>query len=491
MPRFAALVIGAALLAEQAPAPTPRSIVVISDLHMGPGRDDSGNWHPYEDFRWRDEFISFLDALKAQGGDVDLVINGDLFELLQSPLVACAHPDPQIGCSISDVLQRLSFAVKSHAMELAALGSFAAAGDNRIHVVPGDHDAALLLSEAWPRVEAAIGAPAGRVSFVASGRWISSDGRVHVEHGHQLPLSADRFLRWPRVTVMDGRRTHMERPWGEQVILPFYDRSEAKYPIVDNIAEEGVGAKFVAAGATAPPIDDVAGMLRFFLTKTTWQQFRMDLDDGDVEAPMWDLPRIRGDLGAFLAASLPGDDPFAPIAKQAAPGSLAAAASPLTDQEIVAICDYRAAIRRARRRMERVLTQLSGVGSPMPECPRVADTVGSAFEYYWRSRDEQIARYIPRAKELDVIVLGHTHLLDRPFRPLGEEGPAVVTSGAWQRTVLPNDLKAIDAPLESLPPCYSFVQIAAGGGTRTAQPGAPTTRTLRRGATLSIPTVRF
>jgi hypothetical protein len=119
--------------------------------------------------------------------------------------------------------------------------------------------------------------------------------------------------------------------------------------------------------------------------------------------------------------------------------------------------------------MERVLTQLSGVGAPMPECPRLPDTVGSAFEYYWRSRDQQIVQHVPRAKDLDVIVLGHTHLLDRPFRPLGDEGVAVVTSGAWQRTIHPNDLKALDAPLESLPPCYSFIQIPAGAGRRTAQ----------------------
>jgi hypothetical protein len=210
-------------------------------------------------------------------------------------------------------------------------------------------------------------------------------------------------------------------------------------------------------------------MLRLLLTKTTWQQFRMDLDDGEVQPPEWDLARIRADPGGFLAASLPSDDPFAPLVKQAAPAGLAAAASQLTDPDIVAICDYRAAIRRARRRMERVLTQLSGVGAPVAECPRTPDTVGSAFEYYWRSRDRQIVQHIPAAKELDVIVLGHTHLRDRPYRPLGEDGVTVINSGAWQRTIHPNDLTTIDAPLESLPACYSFVQIPGGAGRRTAQ----------------------
>ena len=466
MLRLAAIVICAAVLAEQAPAPAARSIIVIGDLHMGPGRDASGSWHPYEDFRWRDEFIAFLNALNAQGGDIDLVINGDLFELLQSPTVPCGNP----GCTVPQAMQRLETAAQAHAGELLAIGRFAAARGNRVHIVPGDHDAAMLIPGVWQRVQQAIAAPAGRVSLVASGRWLSPDGRVHVEHGHQLPLSADRFSKWPAVTLGAGGRTHIERPWGEQVILPFYDRTEAKHPIVDNVAEEGAGAKFAAVAAPPDAAIDAAAMVRFFLTKTTWQQFRMDLDDGDVQAPEWDLPRIRGDLGAFLAASLPSDDPFAPFVKTAAPASLARAASPLTDQQIVAICDYRAAIRRARRRMERVLTQLSGVGAPMAECPRTADTVGSAFEYYWRSRDEQIATHIPDAKQRDVIVLGHTHLLDRPYYPLGEGGPAVVTGGAWQRTIVPNDLKAIDAPLESLAACYSFVQIPASSGRRTAQP---------------------
>jgi hypothetical protein len=292
---------------------------------------------------------------------------------------------------------------------------------------------------------------------------------VHVEHGHQLPLSADRFSTWPNPLISRGGAMHLERPWGEQAVLPFYDRTEPRYPIVDNIAEEGVGAKFVAAASGVDQPHAAAPLLRLLLTKTTWQQFRMDLDDGEVQAPQWDLSRIRADAGAFMAASLPGDDPFAKVVTTIAPDILSAAGSQLSDQQIVAICDYRAAIRRARRRMERVLTQLSGVGAPMTECPRTADTVGSAFEYYWRSRDQQVRDHIGKPQGLDVIVFGHTHLLDRPYRPFGESGPVVVTSGAWQRTIHPNDLKQIDAPLESLPACYSFMQIPPGGGTRTTE----------------------
>jgi UDP-2,3-diacylglucosamine pyrophosphatase LpxH len=461
MLRVAVLLISAALLSGQPAAPA-RTIVVIGDLHIGPGRDAAGNWHPYEDFRWRDEFIAFLGAVNAQRGDVDLVINGDLFELLQSTAVEC---DPA-GCTPAEALQRLEIVIKAHGDELAAIGTFAAAKSNRVHIVPGDHDAALLLPELWRRAATAIGAP-DRVTLATTGTWLSADGRVHIEHGHQLPNSAARFSNWPSLlTDIDGR-TRIEQPWGERAVVGFYNRTEVKFPIVDNVAEEGAGAKFVAAAIDPDDVEYPAALLRFFLTKTTWQQFRMDLDDGEVQAPEWDVSRIRADPGAFMAASLPSDDPFTKVVKTIAPDILSRSGSLLSDREIVAICDYRAAIRRARRRMERVLTQLSGVGAPMTECPRTPETVGSAFEYYWRSRDQQIVQHIPRASGLDLIVLGHTHLLDRPFRPLGENGPAVVTSGAWQRTIHPIDLGSLSAALESLPACYSFVEIPAGG-RRTA-----------------------
>jgi len=462
------VLIAGMILAGQATPPS-RPIVVIGDLHLGPGRDAGGSWHAVEDFRWRDEFIQFLDAINTQGGgNTDLVINGDLFELLQSPSISCRHAEPGLGCTAAQALQRLDTVITAHAEELAAIGKFAAAGANRVHVVPGDHDAALLIPDVWQRAVRAFAAPADRVTLAASGSWRSPDARVHVEHGHQLPLSADRFSRWPNPLISAGGRTHLERPWGEQAVVPFYDRTEARYPIGDNIAEEGAGAKFVAAAAGAEAAE-VAPLLRLLLTKTTWQQFRMDLDDGEVQAPAWDLARIRGDLAAFVSGSLPSDDPFTGLVKKMTPESAAAVGATLSDSQIVATCDYRAAIRRARRRMERVLTQLAGVGPPIAECPRLPDTVGPAFEYYWRSRDQQVAQHIPSRPGLDVIVFGHTHLLDRPFRPFGDEGPVVATSGAWQRTVHPLDLKQTDAPLESLAPCYSLVRIPPVAGTRTTE----------------------
>jgi hypothetical protein len=392
--------------------------------------------------------------------------------------------------------------IAAHGDELQAIGAFARSGANRVHVVPGDHDAALFFPSVSRRVLAAFGAPAGRIGVVTSGGWLSPEGRVWVEHGHQLPMSPDRFARWPNPIVSFRGRDYLERPWGEQVIQPLYDRTEPRYPIVDNVAEEGVGAKYVVAAEGVAPPEGIPALLRYFLTKTAWQQFRMDLDDGDVKAPAWDIAMIRRDAGGFLAASLPADDPFAPfVAKAAAARQLGELTPDLSDAEIVAVCDYRAAIRRARRRMERVLTQLAGIGPPITECPRLPETIGPAFEYYWRSRDLRLARHIEATIDLlarerratrpfEVFVYGHTHLTDRPFRPAGDGGPLVASSGAWQRTIYPVQLeqlakeRAVSLPEllgtlrpESLNPCYSFLRIALSAGAP-----APESRAWRRGA---------
>ena len=49
---------------------------------FGPGQEPSGpgqyRWHPYEDFRWRQDFAAFLDEINQRGqGATDLVLNGD------------------------------------------------------------------------------------------------------------------------------------------------------------------------------------------------------------------------------------------------------------------------------------------------------------------------------------------------------------------------------------------------------------------------------
>jgi len=506
----------APVLMQQPPAsPTAgRLTIVLGDLHMGIGRDASGAWDPREDFRWADDLAAFLKAIDAQGrGATDLVLNGDTFELLQDVKPGCKYDDAGLGCTEADALARFERVLAAHAPEMAALGAFARAGSNGVVFVPGDHDAALLFPKVAARLVQTLRAP--RAEVATPGYWASTDGRIYVEHGHQLDFSAARFDAWPKPFVTRAGRTHLMRPWGEQLVQPLYDRHELAYPIVDNVAEEGAGIKFaLAAEGVADAGADAPQLLRFFLSKTSWPQFRLDLDGGNAPPPTWDVTKVRGTGAEFLLASLPGDDRFKALATKANEADgLASLMSGLTDDEIVAICDYRAAIRRARRRLERSVTQLPGQGPAVTECPRTADTQGSAFEYFWRSRDRVINHRLEAVQPLlrntghpiEAFVFGHTHL---PNNIRGQPGtieqlspgevfvlfgfnpvrtsvtPVAINAGAWQRTVTPNQLDELrkDHGLseqallrsmrpENLAPCYSFVEIASYAGP-------PTPRTL-------------
>lgn len=483
----------------QAPASasssSSRTTIVLSDLHMGRGRDATGGWHPTEDFRWAAEFSEFLAAVdRDRMSAVDLVLNGDVFELDAASDRTCGA-GAEMGCTEREALEQLDSILAAHRAELDAIRAFAKAGSNRVTFVPGDADAALLLTAVAQRLVRAIGAPSGRVEVSAKGFWVSPDGRLHAEHGHQLPWSGHRLDGWPTPFVKGKDGRHLRRSTGERLTSSLSRSLEPKYPLVDNVAVLGAGLKrALGAEGASLPAALTPDLLRHLLFSTiNWQQFRMELDDGDVEPPAWVVSDVRAQGGAFLLSTVPDDDPIRPLLATASQASdLDATARALRDEEIVMLCDYRAAVRRARRRFEPAVTQFAPRGPAVTECPRTSDTRGGLFDYFWRSRDTAYQVYIdevtktlaPKVAPM-VFVLGHTHLADRAqdranmlsgglltipmqgFSPTRKAlTPIVINGGAWQRTITPVQLdrRLADRPFsalvpEDLAPCYSFVAI--------------------------------
>ena len=155
------------------------------------------------------QFLSVIDS--QHRSTVDLVLNGDTFEL----------PSDEAGA-----LTSLDRVLAAHKAEVQALASFAKAGTNRIVLIPGDRDSALRFGKVAERVTRALGGSADRVTAASSGYWISRDGKVHAEHGHEI-----RF-----------------RTQDSGALQELYDKIEAKYPAVDNVAIAASGAKYAARG---------------------------------------------------------------------------------------------------------------------------------------------------------------------------------------------------------------------------------------------------
>jgi UDP-2,3-diacylglucosamine pyrophosphatase LpxH len=478
-----ALIIAFVASGEPVPAQSSdRWIVAISDLHFGVGRDNDA-WHSMEDFRWGPEFQMFLDEVhKRGGGKVDLVIAGDAFELWQSRTPDCAPPNRDAGCSEAEALARLKAVVAAHATELRALGRFAAAGDNRVVFVPGNHDAALLFPAVAKAAIEATGDGGSRVSVSASGYWLSPGKEVFVEHGHQMGKEVNKLRSWPRPFV-GTNPARLERSWGEQFVQGFYNQYEAKYPIIDNVSEEGVGVRYArevegwVGTATA-----FGRFVQFYLTKLSLAQHVASL--GKDSASGWDLGAVRKKGPAFFVESLPSDDPLGQAIRSGRPG-FEADLSDFSDEDLRVICDARAQIydfQLEKKVVQPTITKcpvkdasLGAVGQAILKTPR--STIVSS---YLAERFAELKASAGLSRPFQTFIYGHTHLPDGGFKPMADShpdwNPMVLNTGAWQRTITPEQLdklkcrvpaggSIIELTPEDLPACYSAVFVAPGAGS--------------------------
>ncbi len=283
----------------------PRMMVFISDLHFGLGRGSDGRWSPKEDFRWSGALKGFLDEMGRRGEDrVDLVLVGDFLELWQPPEQPAGQPPicnisgvDDLGCTVPEIVKIAGAVIDAHKHDLALLRDFAKRGDNRLHVIPGNHDAALLLPEVWSLLAAPLDEPAGRVTLVRSGFWMSPDGRIVAEHGHQVGNDVNRYDRWPVIMRDRNGKTYLERTWGERFVQQVFNSQEEDYEIIDNIAPETVGVKYrIADRGYVRTAADVARFIAFNLFETTLAQKGAVLGSPAVDPDdpnRWDLKLAR------------------------------------------------------------------------------------------------------------------------------------------------------------------------------------------------------
>ena len=464
-----------------------RQTIFLSDLHLGEGTEsETDEWLALEDARWGDDLKLFLETIKNEGSTAtDLVLNGDVFELWQSTTPGCSLNNSALGCSEEEVIARLRRIVEAHPVEIQAIRSFAETERARVFIVPGDHDAALLLPSVAKVALSLIGAPDAKIQIMSSGTWQSEDDLLYSEHGHQINNSTSSFDRWPTPFAEHDGTTYLLRNWEERFIQKIYNDHEEHYPIIDNVSQLGLGIKYLLAANPSMAVEVQAGqLLKYFLFKMPWSQYRSNLE-GEVQPPEWDIEKIRlTETSSFLVESLPADDPFRNYATTALEKNrLALSLSDLSDEELVAICDHRAILRRARRRLEQTITQLAKTPGPAPrECPRQENSFGGVYSDFFRSRNHIFSRYLEEAQQhgepdgistFKAFIYSHTHLPDRGFYPTQNIDLRAVNTGAWQRTIYPRKLEQLrneqkisetsvlsEIQPDDLPACYAFVQVA-------------------------------
>lgn len=463
----------------QPPPHGQRHLVLVSDLHLGLGRNTDGRWQPTEDFRWPEALRAFLDTTSRTGNDqVDLVIVGDFLELWQPPeSVKCAGYDEDRGCTVDEMVAIVETVIRAHGDEMAALRGFSRSGENRLHIIPGNHDSALVLTRVWEPVARALGADTGRVNLVASGIWVSKDGRVVVEHGHQIGNDVNAYKSWPSVVerAPDGRY-YMIRPWGEQFVQRLFNEEEREYPIIDNLNPETAGARYrMADRGMWRSIRDVARFMAFNLFETSLSQKAKILgSEADSSGkPSWDIKVGRALGYRLFTDALPAEDPFRKTVLDATDADAAALrkeldalaydSNRLPEDDVRLLCDMIAIQRN-------------------PSCVRA--TAGYVLESHLVSREHVLRTHLKKRwkqhASMRVFIYAHTHQMENKWdlRVEGSKIVSILNTGAFQRVVdEPGFLRRLQAKSrqegraittvnalrvlthDDLPACYTVVEV--------------------------------
>ena len=157
--------------------------LVVSDFHMGAGpRNKDGSINYLEDFVHDDKFVEFLEYYSSgdyENSEVELIINGDFFNLIQ---IDYEEADPDIVTEVT-ALRRMRKIMDSHNDAMTALKKFEALSDKSITFIMGNHDPGILFLSVQELIREYCGQG---VKFLLE--TYEFDG-VYIEHGHQYDVS--------------------------------------------------------------------------------------------------------------------------------------------------------------------------------------------------------------------------------------------------------------------------------------------------------------
>jgi hypothetical protein len=188
------------------PERADRLVVVLSDVEMGAG----GVLDDFPHSPWLAELILAYNEPPYRDLPVDLVFNGDTFDLLKTSVdgVYPRHVTEAVA------LAKLRRVLDAHPAFIAGLRAFLSGGTapRRAHFVIGNHDAEL----AFPAVQRALSA-----AIDAPGVWFPGFavdiGDVRVEHGSQGDPMFQVDEHQP-LTQWNGE-TLLDLPWGAVAII--------------------------------------------------------------------------------------------------------------------------------------------------------------------------------------------------------------------------------------------------------------------------------
>ena len=202
--------------------------IVVSDFHIGKGRYlPDGRRNILEDFIEDEEFIEFLEFYSGKqfaDADVELIANGDFFNMLQVD-----YQDRFIDMITEEVsMDKIERILEGHKKLFDAMKVFCSHPLRNIVFTVGNHDAALL----WLKVQKQL-----KQRLCPSIRFYpdvySFDG-VLITHGHRYEF-INHFNPNAFWYETPDKERYMRLPWGSHFVIDFLNRMKAERPFIDKV----------------------------------------------------------------------------------------------------------------------------------------------------------------------------------------------------------------------------------------------------------------
>jgi len=193
-------------------------VLAISDLHLGAGDEVNGRMNPLEDFASDKELVDFLNYYSSGeylSRDIELIINGDFFDLLAVPFVK--HFDEDFW-SEKVALEKLNMILAAHPEVMEALVKFVATKNKTLTYIIGNHDAELLFDSLKERILSFFTDDIkSKVTLANDLNLYEPVPGVFIQHGHEYE-SAHHFDEKTSIVENEKGEKYFIPPWGSYYV---------------------------------------------------------------------------------------------------------------------------------------------------------------------------------------------------------------------------------------------------------------------------------
>lgn len=229
-----------------------KTIIVISDLHLGAGLSVNNRRNFLEDFHYDKELIEFIEYHSSGhylDREVELIINGDFFDLLAVPFVK--YFDDEFW-SEKAAMDKLKMCIEAHVGVIEALKDFLTYPNNRLVYIIGNHDAELVfeslrdyLTEQFPENDR----HKFRILLNDNTIYVPEEGIV-LKHGHEYELAHQYSVKTCIATDINHNKYFIP-PWGSYYVTRVINKFKEGRDYINSVRPVN---KFIINGIIYDPL---------------------------------------------------------------------------------------------------------------------------------------------------------------------------------------------------------------------------------------------